>query len=160
MVPDVALRPGARELAALAEASRDLSLVVGFVEETPEHRFFNSAGWFEGGELLAVHRKVYLPTYGMFDEKRYFSRGETVRAFETRFGRVGLLVCEDYWHLPMPYLLAMDGAQLLVGVAASPGRGLHSEGAEDSLFSIMDVTRGFVRVWAKLLSVYFVFANR
>ena len=64
--------------------------------------------------LRHLHRKVYLPTYGLFDEQRYLGRGDRFRAFDTTFGRVGLLVCEDMWHLSAPYLLAMDGATTLV----------------------------------------------
>lgn len=77
---------------------------------------------------MHLHRKVYLPTYGLFDEQRYLGRGDRFRAFDTRFGRVGLLVCEDMWHLSAPYLLAMDGATTLVCLSSSPGRGVeHGE---------------------------------
>ena len=68
------------------------------------------------GELVHVHRKVHLPTYGLFEEGRYFAAGDSVRSFPTRFGRLAMLVCEDVWHLPMPYLAALDGALNLAGV--------------------------------------------
>jgi predicted amidohydrolase len=76
--------------------------------------------------VLHVHHKVYLPTYGMFDEGRFFAWGDSIRAFDTRFGRVGLLICEDFWHVSPPYLLWLDGADLFFFTSASPGRGLSS----------------------------------
>src|SRR4051812_13753954 len=100
MVPDVALAADADELQALADAAGEAALVVGFVEESLDRRFYNSAFFAEDGHILHVHRKVYLPTYGLFEEQRYFAAGERIRAFDSaRFGRVGLLVCEDFWHL-------------------------------------------------------------
>ena len=111
----------------LLDASRDMDIVVGFVEADRRQKFYIAAAYLSRGEVLHVHRKVYLPTYGMFDESRYFAWGDAVRAFDTRFGRIGLLVCEDFWHMSAPYLLWLDGADLLVFTSASPGRGLATE---------------------------------
>jgi predicted amidohydrolase len=128
LVPEVALTLDSPEIITLKELSRQISIAVGFVEVTRDYQFYNSAAWFEDGELMHLHRKVYLPTYGLFDEQRYLGRGDRFRAFDTRFGRVGLLVCEDMWHLSAPYLLAMDGATTLVCLSSSPGRGVeHGE---------------------------------
>lgn len=124
MVHDLALRADDPFLAPLYEASRRLDLVFGFVEEMPDRSQCNSLAWLSGGELLHVHRKLYLPTYGMFEEGRYFTRGQTVRAFETRFGRMAMAVCEDLWHPSVPYLAFLDGALGLVVGSASPVRGL------------------------------------
>ncbi len=124
LVPEVALSLDSPEITELQELSRQISIAVGFVEVTPDFQFYNSAAWFEGGELTHLHRKVYLPTYGLFDEQRYLGRGDRFRAFDTAFGRVGLLICEDMWHLSAPYLLAMDGATTLVCLSSSPGRGV------------------------------------
>ena len=127
-VPEVAIPLDSPEMNALREASRGVSIAFGFVEETPDHRFFNSAAYLEHGEIVHVHRKVHLPTYGLFEEGRYFASGESVRAFETRFGRFAMLVCEDVWHLPIPYLAALDGAIALLVLSAGPTRGLDHEG--------------------------------
>lgn len=127
LVPEVALALDSPELAVLKELSRRISIAVGFVEVTPDYHFYNSAAWFEDGELKHLHRKVYLPTYGLFDEQRYLARGDRFRGFDTKFGRVGLLVCEDMWHLSAPYLLAMDGATTLVCLSSSPGRGVDGD---------------------------------
>jgi len=111
----------------LLDASRDIDIVVSFVEADVRQKFYIAAAYLSQGEILHVHRKVYLPTYGMFDESRYFAWGDAVRAFDTRFGRVGLLICEDFWHMSTPYLLWLDGADLLIFTSASPGRGLATE---------------------------------
>src|SRR5439155_811777 len=70
-----------------------------------------------------VHRKVFLPTYGVFDEERFVERGHEVRAFDTRFGRAAILICEDAWHSLTATIAALDGAQLLILPSASPARG-------------------------------------
>lgn len=117
-------RPEDPVFARLLEASRDLDLVVGFVDEDRRHRFFIAAAYLSRGQVLHVHHKVYLPTYGMFDEGRFFAWGDSVRAFDTRFGRAGLLICEDFWHASLPYLLWLDGCDLFLFTSSSPGRGL------------------------------------
>ena len=111
----------------LLEASRDIDLMVSFVDEDSRHRFFIAAAYLSGGEVLHVHHKVYLPTYGLFDEGRFFAWGDKVRAFDTRFGRLGMLICEDFWHASPPYLLWLDGADMMLFASASPGRGLSKE---------------------------------
>src|SRR5690242_368820 len=114
LVPDVALRLDSPEIEKLKALSTRISIAIGFVEVSPDYRFFNSALYLEGGEIVHVHRKVYLPTYGLFDEQRYLARGDRFRAFDTRFGRFGILICEDMWHLSAPYILAMDNATTLL----------------------------------------------
>ncbi|MCA9934510.1 MAG: carbon-nitrogen hydrolase [Ardenticatenaceae bacterium] len=125
----VALKPSYKDqvFAKLLDASRDMDIVVGFVEADKRQKFYIAAAYLSGGEVVHVHRKVYLPTYGMFDEGRYFAWGDAVRAFDTRFGRVGILICEDFWHVSTPYLLWLDGADMLILTSASPGRGVATE---------------------------------
>jgi predicted amidohydrolase len=111
----------------LLHVSKDIDMVVGFVEEDPRYRYYISSAYLSEGRVVHLHRKVYLPTYGIFDEKRYFATGDSFRAFDTRFGRVGILICEDFWHASAPYTLWMDGADLLLFTSASPGRGITEE---------------------------------
>jgi len=125
MVPEVALSPAGPQVGQLIEAAGAGSLVAGLVEEAPGHRFYNAAFFAEGGRIVHVHRKVYLPTYGLFDERRYFAAGTRVEAFETaRFGRVGILICEDFWHLSAAALMQAEEVDLLICVANSPARGV------------------------------------
>jgi predicted amidohydrolase len=111
----------------LLHASNEIDMVVGFVEEDERYRYYISAAYLSNGKISHVHRKVYLPTYGIFDEKRYFAAGNSFRAFETKFGRAGILICEDFWHASSPYTLWLDGADLMLFISASPGRGVTEE---------------------------------
>lgn len=126
LIPEVAIRAEASDttFAALLSASYQVDIMFGFIQRDKRNRYYTSAAYVSRGECLHVHHKVYLPTYAMFDEGRYFDQGEHVRAFDTRFGRMGMLICEDFWHASPPYLLWMDGADVLLFQSASPSRGL------------------------------------
>jgi predicted amidohydrolase len=124
LVPEVAMRASDERLTALSREASGVLVAVGFVEETDDHRYCNSAALLRDGELIGLHRKLYLPTYGLFDEARFTSEGDRVRTYEVGepIGRIGLSVCEDFWHPSVPMLQAHDGATLLVNVAAGPSR--------------------------------------
>jgi predicted amidohydrolase len=124
LVPEVAMRADDERLAALSREAPGVLLAIGFVEETDAHRFCNSAALLRDGELIGLHRKVYLPTYGMFDEGRFTRAGDRIRTHPTGepLGRIGLSICEDFWHASLPMLQALDGASLLVNLAAGPAR--------------------------------------
>ena len=128
LVPTVAhaAAPDDAVFSELLKSSQKMDILLGFVEEDRRNRFFISSAYLSKGKVLHVHRKVYLPTYGMFDEGRFFAWGDSIEAFDTRFERVGMLVCEDFWHVSPPYLLWLDGADILLLTSASPGRGLSS----------------------------------
>lgn len=127
ITPTVALRPQKDNpiFKVLLEESREIDLVIGFVDEDDRHRFFISTAYLSQGEVVYVHHKLYLPTYGLFDEGRFFAWGDKISAFDTRFGRMGILICEDFWHVSPPYLLWLDGADMFLFSSASPGRGLN-----------------------------------
>ena len=100
-----------------------LDVVVGF-DERDEGAYYNSAAYLElPHRVVHVHRKVFLPTYGVFDEERYLARGRRVEAFRTRFGRAALLICEDFWHSITATIAALDGAEVIYVPSASPARG-------------------------------------
>ena len=127
LAPEVALRADGddRVFAELRRASADMDIVVSFVHEDARNRFYIANAYLAGGEVVHLHHKLYLPTYAMFDESRYFAQGNSARAFDTRFGRVGMLICEDFWHVSPPYLLWLDGADILILNSSSPSRGLN-----------------------------------
>lgn len=124
LVPEVAMRATDERLASLSREAPGVLVAVGFVEETDDHRYCNSAALLRDGELIGLHRKLYLPTYGLFDEARFTSEGDRIRTVDVGepIGRIGLSVCEDFWHPSVPMLQAHDGATLLVNVAAGPSR--------------------------------------
>jgi predicted amidohydrolase len=164
LVPDVALRPDAPELADLARAADGVDLLVGAVLESEDARFHNAALYFSAGRLLHVHRKVYLPTYGLFDEQRYFAQGDRFRVFDAplpgaaqpRPWHAGVLICEDMWHLSGASLLARQGADVLLCPSSSPGRGVTHGAGLGTAMSYDAMTR----TYAQLTTSYLLYCNR
>jgi len=159
LAAEVALRLDDPRLTDLAVAADGLSAVVSFVEESADHRLFIAAALLEDGRIRHVHRKLYLPTYGLFDERRFFAAGEQLRAVPSRLGvGLGIGICEDFWHLSVPQILALDGAHLLINVSSSPGRDLAAAnevglGTATSWWTLM-------RTYAQLTTSVVVFVNR
>jgi len=159
LAAEVAMGPEDPRLAALAAATRDLSAIVSFVEEAADHRLFISAALLEDGEVRYVHRKLFLPTYGLFDERRFFAAGDRLRAVPSRLGvGIGIGICEDFWHLPVAELLALDGAQILVNVSSSPGRDLAA--TNEVGLGTATSWRTIMRSYAQLTTSFVVFVNR
>ena len=155
-VPSVALTGEASVLDPLRALSRRIAMVVGFVEEGPGHRFHNAAAYLEGGEVRHIHRKVYLPTYGIFDEQRYLAAGGAVRAFETALGRMAILICEDMWHPAAAGIAAWDGAEILICPSASPGRGPGTV----QPFQNAGTWERVLRAYGDLYTCYILYVNR
>jgi predicted amidohydrolase len=158
LVPEVAMPATDPRLAALSREAPGALVAIGFVEETAEHRYANSAALVRDGELVGLHRKVYLPTYGMFDEGRFTRPGDRIRTTEVGdpLGRVGLSICEDFWHPSLPLLQAQDGAALLVNLAAGPAR---APGSAAGLAAIAGWHR-MQETYALLGTVAVAFCNR
>ncbi len=148
-VYDLAL-PAARFAHDLAETWRDASggiavdLTAGFYEND-SGTFYNSAIYLHverGAEsIVHLHRKMFLPTYGVFDEERFLSRGHKLGVFETRFGRMAILICEDAWHAIVPTFAAIKGARVLIVPSASPGRGIENHGELGSIAQWREMLR-------------------
>ena len=133
-----------------------MAVVAGFVEESPRHRFFNTAFYAEGGRIVHLHRKVYLPTYGLFDEQRYFASGERFLAFDTaRFGRAGILVCEDFWHLSAAAIMQAEEVDLLICPSNSPARGV-----EGPKIHTAETYECLAKSFAQLMGAVVVVVNR
>jgi NAD+ synthase (glutamine-hydrolysing) len=160
LAAEVAMRLDDPRLAELAaETGGGSSAVVSFVEESGDHRLFIAAALLEDGEVRHVHRKVFLPTYGQFDERRFFAPGDVVRATPSRIGAgVGIAVCEDFWHLQTPQLLALDGAQILVNVSSSPGRDVAAR--NEVGLGTATSWRTLMRTYAQLTTSFVIFVNR
>jgi predicted amidohydrolase len=104
-----------------------VDVALGFYE-VHGNRFYNSGlyatlGGSDAG-IRHIHRKIFLPTYGVFDEERFVEAGRSVQAFDTPWGRAAILICEDAWHSFTPMLAALDGAQVIIIPSASPARGV------------------------------------
>jgi predicted amidohydrolase len=156
---EVAMRLDDPRLVDLAAATKGLSAVVSFVEEASDHRLFIAAALLEDGEIRHVHRKLFLPTYGLFDERRFFAAGDALRAVPSRLGLgIGIGICEDFWHLTVPQVLALDGAQILINVSSSPGRDLAA--TNEVGLGTATSWRTLMRTYAQLTTSFVVFCNR
>lgn len=156
LAPEVALPLDSPILKQFADATYGgPDLIASFVEERADFRLCIAVGHWQNGELLHVHRKVYLPTYGMFEDARYFASGDRCVAYDTAHGRAGMLVCEDWLHPMLPSILALDGAHLLYGVSSSPDKGfLKGE------MSNLDLWHHQLRTFSALLGCPIVWCNR
>ena len=153
---DVALTDDDPILNPIKKLSEKISIIVGMAELDKRFEIYNTLLFFEEGKLVSKHRKVYLPNYGLFEEKRYFSEGNRFRAFDSKFGRFGMLICEDIWHPTSGVILAQDRASVIFVAAAGIARGLDKNKQPEN-----------VRVWEALnrslaisTTSYLVFTNR
>jgi predicted amidohydrolase len=127
LVEEVALDPAKDpRFLKIVAATKGLSAVVGFVLESPEDRglFYNAAAFIADGRVLHVHRKVFLPTGGIFEEAKFFAAGGDFRTFRAPFGRAGLLICRDFLQLGSSYVHFAAGADMIICISAAPGRGI------------------------------------
>jgi predicted amidohydrolase len=130
------------------------------VVKSEDFRYFNAAVYLSGGEVKHVHRKVYLPTYGMFDEQRYFAPGDRIRAFDLAGVRAGMLVCEDMWHLSTVYLLFLQGVSMLLCISSSPGRGVLANADADAAPGSVGSWEDLLRTVAEYTTCYVAYVNR
>ncbi len=148
---------------AAAGGRRAIDTVIGYYEEL-DGTLHNSAAYLSldgsgGARVVHVHRKNFLPTYGMFDEERFVERGFGIRAFDTRWGRCAILVCEDAWHSLSGTIAALDGAQVVFVVAAAPARGMHERRGTDPAPATVARWERLIRDIADEHGVYASLAN-
>jgi predicted amidohydrolase len=131
------------ELEVLKDLSRHVDIVVGAAMRDGEV-FRNSALYFSNGEFLSQHNKVHLPNYGMFEEARYFEGGTDFESFNTSYGNVSMLVCEDLWHKEVHLDLIKENPDLIIVLVASPARGFTDDGLEieDKWYEIIKIVAG------------------
>lgn len=150
---DVSLQAQDGRLAELAGAATPNAVVLGFPELGRGGRVYNSAAYFEGDALGHLHRKLYLPTYGGFEERKHFSAGTAMRAFDTALGRMALLICNDAWQPALAFVACQDGAEVLL----IPADSAHSDPDE---LDVRSYWRDITSLYARLLQCYVVFVNR
>jgi predicted amidohydrolase len=157
MVDELSLEPGKNPIfKELKAASREISLVVGFVEEMEKGLFYNSAAFFSKGKILHIHRKVFLPTFGMFDEARFYAQGKNFHTFPTPFGKAGMMICRDFLSYGASYLLFAGGAEIIIAISAAPGRGTAQEESYETsrMWEIMGETI------SRFSTVFLIYCNR
>jgi NAD+ synthase (glutamine-hydrolysing) len=152
---DVALKADSPILNPLKELSEKISIFVGGVELSTEYFIYNVSFFFEEGSLKYVTRKAYPPTYGVFQEKRFFAQGKHIAAFDSRLGRMGVMICNDARHPALAYILAMDGAKILITQSATPARGFPQS---DKPASVKNFEIGN-RFYSAVFGVYTIFSD-
>jgi N-carbamoylputrescine amidase len=139
-------------------AAHPVDVVLGFYENAGG-TYYNSALYVEiepeRHRIAHLHRKMFLPTYGVFDEERFLSRGRHLGTFVTRFGVASILICEDAWHSIMPTIAAVKGARYLIVPSASPGRGLSGHGELESV----ERWKGVLRSYAAEHGMWVIYAG-
>ena len=135
-------------------------VLVGAVDRGASAIPYNAGLIVEDDTIRFVHHKIYLPTYGMFDEGRYFGRGQRLDSYETNGWRIGVLICEDFWHPMLPYLHSLQHVHALLVMAAAPGRGVWEGGEAGGFFASSDAWERIARAYAQLYGIYVVVCNR
>ncbi|MCP2605214.1 hypothetical protein NLC29_03565 [Candidatus Aminicenantes bacterium AH-873-B07] len=157
LVPEIALSVDNNHyFSEFKKISKDISFIIGFVEEKESGIFYNSAAFFSQGKIVHLHRKVFLPNYGIFEEARFFARGNNFEVVRSNIGKVGILICRDFLHFPTSYLLFVGGAEIIVVISNSPVRGVSDNDYYES-----------ARLWecqgenvARLLTSFVIYCNR
>jgi predicted amidohydrolase len=151
---EVAIEAQSEPIVSLAEEAGETGVIVGFCEEGRGFHTYNSAAYLEGGSLLHLHRKLYLPNYRIYEERKHYNPGQSLRAFDTRLGRMAMLICNDAWQPCLPFIAVQDGAQVLI-IPANSGVYPYPE-----LLDTREYWRDITRFYARMLESYVIFVNR
>jgi predicted amidohydrolase len=155
LVDAVALDPAHPQWPEMLALSEDVDVALGLVERGDEGYLYNSCAYLHGGELLHCHRKTYLPTYGAFDEGRFFSPGREIETFDAPWGRAALVVCEESWHPAVAHGAVMQGADVLLVISNAPGRN-----PREGDWTSQRGWRANLSAYARLYAVWVAYANR
>jgi predicted amidohydrolase len=151
---DLTMAPDDPRMVGLAKQAGDAGVLLGFCERDKGVHTYNSAAYYESGSLVHVHRKLYLPTYDIFEERKHFSPGQHMRAFDARHGRAAVLTCNDAWQPQLPFLAAQDGARVLM-VPTDSAQSRYPERYDSQTY-----WRDITRFYARMFQVFIVFVNR
>ena len=150
----VALRLDSSQVSRLAQSTRGTSAVVGFIEESASMNFYNSALVMKDGEVLFAYRKLNLPNYGVFEERKIFANGKRVPVFKLNDFNVAVFICNDLWHPALPYLGVTQKADIFITIFNS------SQGSMGDEFSNIETWIIINSFYARVFGVYNICANR
>jgi len=151
---EVALRLDSQEVKQLSSATKGTSAVIGFIEESASMNFYNSALVAVDGEILFAYRKLNLPNYGVFEERKFFATGKTVPVFRLHEYPIAVFICNDLWHPSLPYLGVCQKADIFVTLFNS------SEGSMGTEFSNIESWRIINTFYSRVFGIYNICANR
>jgi predicted amidohydrolase len=155
LLDDVSMRADDPRLARIARRAGAAGVLAGFAEDGPGIHTYNTAGYFAGGELVHLHRKLYLATYTSFEERKHFTPGPNLRAFPGAGGtRMAVLLCNDAWQPQLAFLATQDGARVLL-VPASSAQSNFPEHYDSRAY-----WRDITRFYARMFQLFVVFVNR
>ncbi len=153
-VYDRALRVDDAQFLEIVRATRDITVALSFIEETGAFNFYNSMAILRDGQILGIHRKIYLVNYGVFEERRHFSAGPGHQCFDLGPFRLAPFICSDAWNPGLVHLAAADLAHIFLFSAASPTEGLGSR------LSTRESWKRLNQFYASMYGVYILFVNR
>lgn len=153
---DLSIRPDDQRVLKLARQAGEAGLMITFMESGSRGlHTYNSAAYYENGELVHVHRKLYLPTYANFEERKHFTPGQSLRSFPMAGeDRAAILICNDAWQPPLPFVATQDGARVLLMPSAS------AQSSFPERFDSKNYWRGLTRFYGRMCQLYVVFVNR
>jgi predicted amidohydrolase len=151
---DVSMSANDWRLMQLSAVSPDTDLLMGLYEDGLGVHNYNAASYYESDQLVHTHRKLYLPTYDIFEERKHFSPGQSMRAFDTRHGRTATLICNDAWQPHLVFLAIQDGARVLL----VPTNSAQSRFPEQ--YDSRTYWRDITVFYARMFQCYVVFVNR
>lgn len=151
---DSALRADSAIMQQIVKATEGTAACVGFIEETDAFSFYNSLAIIHDGKIKSIHKKVYLPNYGIFEERKYFSPGAKYETVMIDNFRLAPFICGDAWNPAFVHLAAADLANVIVFSVCSPQGGLGSR------LSSKENWKRLVRMYATLYGCYVIFVNR
>ena len=149
-----ALRLDSREIKKLAAATKGTAAIVGFIEESPAMNFYNSALVAVDGEVAFAYRKLNLPNYGVFDERKYFSPGKGLPVFKYHDLMIAVFICNDMWHPAVPYLGICQSADVFVTILNSTEEAMGEEFSNTESWHIIN------RFYSRIFGIYNIVANR
>ena len=150
----VALRLDSHEISELVSATKGTAAVVGFIEESPAMNFYNSALVAVDGEIAYTYRKLNLPNYGVFEERKFFSPGKHIRVFKLNDFSIAVFICNDMWHPSLPYLGVTQKADIFVTIFNS------SQGSMGTAFSNIETWSIINSFYSRIFGIYNICANR
>lgn len=157
LVREAAITKDDPVLDPIKELSQKTEIIMGMVLRI-HSRLYNATVVFYENEIKHIQKKIYLPTYGMFDEARYLRRGSKLGVWQGRLGTSGILICEDAWHPVLPYALFQQGARHVFVVSASPNRGF--EESSETEFASQLMWKKRLQVYAESYGMFFYYINR
>ncbi|MGH3666161.1 MAG: nitrilase-related carbon-nitrogen hydrolase [Egibacteraceae bacterium] len=150
---DLALEPDDPSLLGLSRAAGDAGLLIGDQEGAGVHRY-NTVAYYQFGSPVHSHRKLFLPTYGVFEERKHFDPGQRMRAYQTPWGRMATLICNDAWQPQLPFVAVQDGAVILLVPSNS------SQSRFPEHWDAKEYWHDITRFYARMFECYVVFVNR